>query len=225
MAFRQSTPTGPKVNFYGRNLKLLNPALFANVSKQSGDPLEGYVTLRTNSLDPDIREQLMESLVLMGKMPAPGSMEEHEAMNRALIDEGARKGEAENKAKAIQAAVVARLDTYQREEGLQPSDANVAAITAYIQNYLRGQWRVETVNEAVRYLTRHGKLTYQKTPVVTAPAEPTEVLVTLSDGSKQLPLDKPVPRSATVAQAKDYLARAREKNPYHRTGSSFGAKF
>ena len=121
MAFRPIYNPGPKVTFWGQNLKLLNPVLFANVSKQSGDPLEGRVTLYVNKLDDDIKEQLMESLVLLGKMPAPGSMEEHNAMTEAIMDGAVREAEAKNKAKAIQEAAVARLDEYQRTQGLQPT--------------------------------------------------------------------------------------------------------
>ena len=205
----------PKVTFWGQNLKLLNPVLFANVSKQSGDPLEGRVTLYVNKLDDDIKEQLMESLVLLGKMPAPGSMEEHNAMTEAIMDGAVREAEAKNKAKAIQEAAVARLDEYQRTQGLQPTESNTNQITAYIQNYLRGYWSVATVDEAVRYLTRHGKLTFQKNaPVAVVPAAPTETLVRLSDGSMQLPLDKPIPKSASVEQCRDFLARVRaEQQP------------
>jgi hypothetical protein len=43
-------------------------------------------------------------------------------------------------------------------------------------------------------------------------------------GSKQLPLDKPVPRNATKEQARDYLARVRKQQPYVLSGS-FGTRF
>jgi hypothetical protein len=197
----QVRSTGPKVTFWGQNLKILNPTLFANVSKQSGNSLDGHVTIFTNTLDPDIREQLMESLVLLGKMPAPGSMAEHEAMNKAIMDDVDRQG----KVIADKNAAIARLDEYEKIQGLVPSDQNTQLITQYIEQHLRGYWSVATVDEAVRYYTRHGRLQFQKNAPPATPAAPAETLVKLSDGSLQLPLDKPVPRNATVTQAKDYL--------------------
>ena len=207
--YRPTNP-GPKVTFWGQNLKLLNPVLFANVSKQSGDPLQGRVTLYTDKLDPDICEQLMESLPLLGKMPAPGSMEEHEAMNKAIMDEAARNAEAEAKRKAAEDGGHAQLAAY-KKVGLLDTKRNADIILDAISRRDKGIFCSTSVRNAVE--AERSNLSWGKVeapaPVVTAPAAPVETLGTLPDGSRQLSLTAPVPRSATVAQAKDWLARTR----------------
>jgi hypothetical protein len=96
--------SGPKVTFCGRNLKLLSPALHANVGKQAGgNPLpDGLVTIFTDRLDPDIRESLAEALVLMSKMPAPGSMEEHNAVEKATLDSAVRAAKVQAQWQALE---------------------------------------------------------------------------------------------------------------------------
>jgi hypothetical protein len=187
---RSTRSTGPKVSFWGRNLKLLSPMLFADVRNQSGNSLDGYVTIYINSLDPDTRDQLMESLVLMGKMPQPGSMEEHELMNKTLIDDAARKG----KIVADRQAAIDRLEQYNSVRGLLPSDHNVKLLTAQLD---ATEWSSAGVDAAVKALT--GRLEYK-------PAPPQPVL---SNGEPQLPLGTTPTRHHSIAQLRDLDARER----------------
>ena len=208
--YRPTNP-GPKVTFWGQNLKLLNPVLFANVRKQSGDPLQG----RDNPLTPTssiltLSEQLIESLPLLGKMPAPGSMEEHEAMNKAIMDEAARNAEARSQAQAAEDGGHAQLAAY-KKVGLLDTKRNADIILDAISRRDKGIFCSTSVRNAVEAESSNyqwGKVE-APAPVVTAPAAPVETLGAFPDGSRQLSLTAPVPRSATVAQAKDWLARTR----------------
>jgi hypothetical protein len=75
----------------------------------------------------------------------------------------------------------------------------------------------------VKFLSRDGRLEFRKAEPA-QPVAPPQPQVTLSEGSKQLPLDKPVPSNATKEQARDYLARVRKQQPFVRNGS-FGSRF
>jgi hypothetical protein len=207
----QIRSAGPKVTFWGQNLKLLNPTLFANVRNQSGDPLEGHVTIYTNKLDPDIREQLMESLVLLGKMPAPGSLAEHEAMNKAILDDATRRQAEEAQRKALEDSGHAQLAAY-KKVGLLDTKRNAEIIRDAIARHDRGIFCSISVRNAVE--AERSNLSWGKVEApapVAAPPAPAEPQVRLSDGSMSLPLDKPVPKSASVEQARDWLARTRAK--------------
>ena len=134
------------------------------------------------------------------------------------IDAQQAKLKADNETKAQLAAAIARLEQYGREQGLTDSDQNIREIKNFIESShslderLRGKWTPVTVDLAVGYLAKEGRLEFRKQPA-TPPAapKPAETLVTLSDGSRQLSLDQPCPRNATVAQAKDYLQRIRKQ--------------
>jgi hypothetical protein len=215
---------GPKVTFYGQNLKILNPVLYAEVRKQSEDPLEGRATIFTNKLDPDIREQLMEALVLLNKMPAPGSVEENDAMNKVILDKATRQA----KLVADKNAAIARLDEYGRVRGLLPSDKNVREITHFIEtsSYIpeneRGLWTPKAIDLAVSALSRLNHLEFGKVETAPAPPPVQEPTITLPDGSKQLPLGTTPARHHSIAQLRDLDARERAARG---RGGWHGAKF
>jgi hypothetical protein len=103
-----------------------------------------------------------------------------------------------------------RLQQLADEEGLEESDANVAAIKQFLQQHARGYLSEEGVNAAYANLGPRGQniLTFRVQAAALSPApEPVEVLGTLKDGSKQLPLDTVPNKHHTTAQLKDYLAR------------------
>jgi hypothetical protein len=77
---------------------------------------------------------------------------------------------------------------------------------------LCGYWSAQTVDLAVGYLSKAGHLEFKKVlPPAVVPAAPVEDLGTLPDGSPRLPITLPCPSNATVAQARDYLARIRQQ--------------
>jgi hypothetical protein len=198
---------GPKVSFWGKNLKILNPTLFANVSRRSGNPLEGHMTLYANQLDPDLLEQLVESLPLLAKMPPPGSVEEHNVMNKALLDDATRLA----KVIADKDAAIARLEEYNSVRGLLPSDENVRLLTAQLD---ATEWSSAGVDAAVKALT--GRLEYYKAP---PPPQPKP----LSDGSQPLPLGTTPQRHHTIAQLRDLDQR--ERAGRRRQAGTFASKF
>jgi hypothetical protein len=105
----------------------------------------------------------------------------------------------------------AQLAAY-RKVGLLDTQRNAEIIQDAINRRDKGIFCSTSVRNAVegeRSNLQWGKVEQPKR-VVTAPA-PSEVLGTLSDGSRQLSLSAPVPRNATVTQAKDYLARIRQQ--------------
>jgi hypothetical protein len=78
---------------------------------------------------------------------------------------------------------------------------------------LKGYWTPATVDNAIAYLTRDGRLEYRKkaepAPVV---AQPPETLGTCEDGKPQLSLHTTTDydlRNATAPQVRDYLSRKR----------------
>jgi hypothetical protein len=199
--------SGPKVTFYGQNLKLLNPTLFLNVAKLSGDPLEGRATIPLNSLDPDIKEQLLEALPLLGKMPAPGSIQEKDAMNRARIDEATRIAEIAAKEKALKDSGDEQLRIY-RAAGLADTERNSRWIREYLEENANGVYCAVTVRTAVE--NQRANLDWIKVPVVAAAAPAQEPVTLLSNGEAQLPLNatQSAMRRASVTQLRD-LARRR----------------
>jgi hypothetical protein len=125
-----------------------------------------------------------------------------------------------------------RLHQFQKEQGLRDCKENADAIRDWLDANCEGYVSQDMIDTAVVCLGARGKNVLIFDPVApptssTSPASPqsAEALITLEDGSKQLPLDKPFPKNATKAQAKDYLARVRTANPYIRNVGSFGSRF
>jgi hypothetical protein len=153
-------------------------------------------------------------------IPPNDDMALNKKMNEASIIYPTAEQIAQQKLEADKLAAVARLEQYEREQGLVSSEKNIREIRNFIESSsslderLRGKWTPISVDLAVRYLAKDGKLEFRRkaTPAQpAAPAEPQEVLGKLPDGSTQLSLSKPCPHNATVEQAKDYLRRVRKQ--------------
>ncbi len=223
---RSARPRPLLARIQGKNLRYLDSKLADRVEAQHGESIAGWVQIDLNKLDEETRNELLSIAPTLGKMKDPDdAMAQHEIINKADMNNAARQS-----AKITEKnAAIARLDQFQREQGLVPSDKNVREISNFIDTSfslpenLRGRWTVQTVDLAVQYLGRDGRLEFHK-PEPAQPATPPQPQVTLSDGSKQLPLDKPVPSNATKEQARDYLARVRKQQPFVRNGS-FGSRF
>jgi hypothetical protein len=224
MAFRPvykpPVDQGPKVTFNGTNLRLLNPSLFANVSKLTGDPLQGRVTIPLNKLDPDLRDQLLEAIPLLAKMPEPGSIEEHNARNKAILDETARNAEIAAQQKALKDSGDEQLQIY-RAAGLADTERNSRLLTEHIRGN-SGIYCAVTVRAAVEGCRQN--LDWVKVaPPAAAPAPAPEPTITLSDGSNQLPLGTIPQRHHTIAQLRDLDAR--ERAARGRQQGTFSSKF
>jgi hypothetical protein len=212
--------------FHMTVLRKLFPAVAAKVQREMGNklPNDGWVKMNVYVLPQIVKDELIAALVECGKQdfdqlaklapPAPpdDSMEKHQEYTKKVEADIAAQG----KVIAEKNAAIARLDEYSRVRGLLPSDNNIKRITEFIDNSpklpenFRGRWTVQIIDLAVKFLTHEGVLEFGKKEVapVATPA-PAETLGTLPDGSRQLPLALPCPTSATLAQAKDYLARVR----------------
>ena len=151
------------------------------------------------------------------------AMDQNEIYNKAVMNNAARQ----SKAIAEKNAAVARLEQYQREQGLVPSDKNIREITNFIESSfslpqeLRGRWTVCAVDFAVNHLSKEGRLEFRKSetaaPVVEQPAA-----VILSDGSRQLPLGTIPSSRHSVVQLRDLDQRERAARG---RGGWHGAKF
>lgn len=225
MAFRPGYKPKPapfNVTFWGRNLRVLNEDLFQRVATQSGNPLDGHVKLDVNLLDETTKAELMAALPLMGKMAAPGSMREHEERNKAIQDETARLGQIAARQKALKDSGDQQLAAYQKQQGLLDSKKNADILREAILRRDRGVFCATSVRnqvEAERANLEWGKVA----PPAAAPAPAVEPTITLSDGSKQLPLGTVPNRSHTITQLKDLDARQRAAKSKH--PGVFGTRF
>lgn len=118
--------------------------------------------------------------------------------------------------RADEAGARNRLDQYANEQGLEPSDHNVNLIRDFVNNSAaKGYWSREIVDVAISRL--RSKLTWKPKEAPT-PEPVGEILGTLKDGSKRLPLNATNTEisRATKEQAKDWLARNRAaRRPAH----------
>jgi hypothetical protein len=224
--------------FHSGVLAHLRPELWQRIKHESGRRFREneWVTVEAHTITPASQSELRAALPACAKIaPVPGfspvpsshpptpveqpappaqsaglpdtSMREHEEHERKVLQS---RVEARNKAKAIEDSGYQQLAMYIKA-GLAETDRNQRVITEYIEKHAHGIFCAASVRAAVE--NERVNLNWAKVepkPVVTAPA-PSEVLGTLSDGSRQLSLSAPVPRNATVAQAKDYLARIRHQ--------------
>jgi hypothetical protein len=220
MAFRNiDLPKSTKgrffVKFYGANLKILNRELFNRVVNQTSDSLTGYVAIDINKLDEETRGELAAALPLMGKMVPPGSMEENEQYNRAVMDVATRKARQEAQIAEGDAMVQAYV-----KQGLIVNDRNKALLTEHIQKN-SGIFCAASVRAAVE--GERANLQWNKVEKPATPQQPAEPLVTLSDGSKQLPLNTTPAKHHTIAQLRDLDARQCARRSRH--AGTFGARF
>jgi hypothetical protein len=155
-------------------------------------------------------------------------MEAIQAHARAV----ATREEAELKRVTDESRGIARLQQHCNEQGLEETPENLAAVKAFIDaSPVKGYWSEQIVDAAVANLGPRGtnQLTWkpkEAPPAPEPPPEPAEVLGTLPNGERQLPLDVPPTNRASKEQAKDWLTRTREATgEYVRPRGSFGSKF
>jgi hypothetical protein len=134
------------------------------------------------------------------------------------------------KEEADKRAALARLNQYADEQGLLPGENNIREIKNFIASsvslpeQLRGKWTIQTVDLAIGYLSREGKLEFKKQPVAVAPAASVvQSEVILSDGSAQLPLGTIPNGRHSVVQLRDLDQR--ERAAKGRVKGTFGARF
>jgi hypothetical protein len=208
-------------SFYPKNLRVLNPTLFANVAKVF--PFEDVTALATIDLmrlDEDIRTDLASVLPLLGKMPAPGSVEENTAFNNAQIDIARRNAEEEAKRQALEDSGHAQINAY-RKVGLQDTPRNAEIIRTAIENRGRGIFCSTSVRNAVE--AERSNLEWGK-PVSAAPvAPPPQPVELLPSGEPRLPLGTIPARHHSIAQLRDLDARQRASRSRH--AGTFGARF
>ena len=198
----------PKITFHSTNLKTLAPALHADISKTI--PLQGHCTIDTRKLDHDLAEQLVELLPLLSKMTAPGSMEEHEAFDRARLDIAIRQQAEEAQHQAVIDGGNAQLAAYHKV-GLADTKRNADIIRDAITRRDGGIFCSTSVRNAVE--AERSNLTWVKVEApapVAAPAAPAIRL--LENGEPELPLHstEATMRRASVTQLRDLSNRRRE---------------
>jgi hypothetical protein len=120
------------------------------------------------------------------------------------------------------------LDEYASQHGLEPSDHNVAAIKAWLDQNVRGYFSATGVDVAIANLGPRGTnvLTWKPKEAPAPAQQPVQdVLGTLPNGEPRIPLDSTPTAKHSKEQVKDWLARTRAAQPYVRSASSFGSEF
>jgi hypothetical protein len=203
------------VTLWPSNLKLSAPAIYKKVFPAIERLPDGRAKILLGDLDEETRNELLRVTPLVAKMIPPDSLEANLAINQAETNIAIRQAEERNRIaadKAAAQAAIQRLNWYEQNHFLLPSDSNVAALKSFINSTalpenLRGKWTPQTVDIAVSTLSAQKRLQY----------------VTLSDGSRPLP-DGTVPNSRhTIAQLRDLDQRQRSTKP--RPAGVFGTKF
>jgi hypothetical protein len=222
MAFR---PSGYACKFYAQNLKALNPDLHQRVADKIQEVGDGRVLVELNQLDQATRNELLAALPLMGKMAPPGSMKEHEAMDKAIIDDAVREAEANNKREADRAAGMARLLEWSRTGNLEDTKPNSDHIANWLADNVKGYINVANIDAAISILGPRGTnvLTWRTaSPVVQVVEKPQVEL--LPNGEPRLPLDASPDqmRRASTNQLRDLSHRRGEGR--QRPGA-FGSRF
>ncbi len=226
MAFRPGYKPRPGagqfITFRFQSLRVYNSALADKIAAQAGlevDPQDNnLIRLEIVKLDPETQAEILAALPFAAKIVID-PMKENAEYNRIILDQANKQA----KAKQAEQSGIDQLKLYYNA-GLADVERNKDILTDYLTKNCNSIFDAATVRVAVESCRVNLEWRKVAPPPPPAPTTPAETLVTLSDGSVQLPLDKPVPRSATVEQAKDYLARVRAQQPYARSGS-FGTRF
>jgi hypothetical protein len=122
------------------------------------------------------------------------------------------------KAEADEAAGVARLEQYVREQGLLPVPENAAAVQTFVDKHFRGYWSGAGVDVAIANLRAVLKWKPKTQPQLSASVSPVKPIEVLSDGSSRLPVDAVPNRKHTKAQLQDLDKRLRAARAHDRHG-------
>lgn len=115
---------------------------------------------------------------------------------------------------------LARLEQFS-EQGLARIPENAEKVDGWILTNRNGRWSQKNVDDAV--LALRNELVWGTDGVQAAPAPPSETLLALPDGTRQLPLNHKPDKHASLAQLKDWLARTRGvSGKYLRPRGSWG---
>ncbi len=198
-------------------VKVSRPALFRNVAQQlgyTGDPfllVLGTREIRDDEIDLEVRRLLKIWVSTESEKPAAPAEPSEPQIDMAEV---LREEQADMKRAADQQQAVLRLKEW-AVAGLEDTQTNADLIKDFIEKSdVHGYLSREIVDAAVANLGPRGtnQLTWKPKEAPAPPpepAEPAELLSTLPDGTKQLPLDvdNATLRRASKDQARDWLAR------------------
>jgi hypothetical protein len=126
---------------------------------------------------------------------------------------------------------IARLYQFQQEQGLRDCKENADAIRDWLDANCKGYVSQDMIDAAVLNLGKRGTNVLlwdvKSAPVPPPPSEPQEVLGTLPEGTKQLPLDadETIQRHASKAQLYDLIHRRRAATNQQYVRRGFSASF
>jgi hypothetical protein len=183
---------------------------------------DGSTQLTTNQIE-QLEAFLTREAQAQERAESDAELARLKALEAAEIEVNTR----EAKVKADAQAAIARLNQYEVEQGLLSSDKNVAAIRNFIETSetlgtLKGHWTPATVDNAIAYLSRDGRLEFAKKEASKPVAPPLPVNL-LPNGEPELPLnaDAFTMKNASVTQLRD-LSKRRGEGRARPTGSFAG---
>jgi hypothetical protein len=183
------------------------------------EDITARATIDLARLDQDIREDLASALPLLGKMPAPGSVEENAAFNKAQLDIATREAAEAAKRKAVEDSGHAQLALYQKA-GLVDNRRNADLISDHISKN-SGVFCAATVHAAVEGCKAN--LNWEPVAPPAAPQPAAQPVELLPNREHRLPLGTTPARHHSIAQLRDLDARQRASRSRH--AGTFGARF
>lgn len=202
-------------------LKSTDPTLYHFVQAQSGFQT-GFHEVEINAFSKTIRQQLTnwfkrQATAARAAQPAP-PQEEQVSVSEEFKRDLQRQIDT--------TAGINRLQQHV-EQGLEPSEHNKNAVIAWLQQNAKGYLSAAGVDAAIANLGPRGAnvLRWTQKATVAPPPPAVEVLETLPNGEKQLPLnaDSHTMRRASKTQLLDLAARQRALKQSQNRHGWFGA--
>jgi hypothetical protein len=154
-------------------LKARNPKLFAEVEPHvkvngqgQGKQDSGHHSHDSDWQAKEVRASLPAALAK--RLDDWLDVDHWEQVNAKIIEQTAKDG----KRKADQKAALERLEQYAREQRLSRTQANVDAISAWLDANVRGYWSASAIDTAIRILSFQGRLQFEQ-PLTPPPPAPT----------------------------------------------------